>query len=177
MTIADLKMQIKQRQLDSLYIFTGPEYEVQKLYLAQMARCKFDGLKRVDDVPDVLALLKRGSGLFADTAERIIVVRVNTSEELEMVIKIPAEMYKNNTVVVLADSIDKRTKVYKECSEHIVLFDYLPESVLIDRIRKQCNLSVDNCRRLIEICEQDYGRILLELDKLKNFFEKVEKSA
>lgn len=34
-------------------------------------------------------------------------------------------------------------------------------------IKREINLSDNNCQRLIEVCEHDYGRILLEIDKIK----------
>jgi DNA polymerase III delta subunit len=41
-------------------------------------------------------------------------------------------------------------------------------------IKKEIALSDKNCEKLIDICEQDYSRILLEIDKIITYFESVD---
>ena len=38
MNVSTIKNQIKTRQIDDYYIFTGPEWEVQRIYIKQIAR-------------------------------------------------------------------------------------------------------------------------------------------
>jgi hypothetical protein len=52
-----------------------------------------------------------------------------------------------------------------------VEFEQLPEATLKKYIKKKIELSDKNCGKLIEICEHDYSRILLEIDKIKTFRE------
>jgi DNA polymerase III delta subunit len=66
-------------------------------------------------------------------------------------------------------SVDKRTKYYKAYKDTIVEFEALNEAILKKYVKKEISLSDKNCSILIEICEHDYGRILLEIDKIKRY--------
>ena len=45
----------------------------------------------------------------------------------------------------------------------------LAEPVLIKYIQREIDLSESGCKKLIELCESSYGRILLEIDKIKQY--------
>ena len=61
MDVATLKAQLKAKQLPSILIFVGDEWEVQKIYLQQIE--KITGLehKRIDEVTDILPALRNKS--------------------------------------------------------------------------------------------------------------------
>ena len=74
----------------------------------------------------------------------------------------------NNMLVLLVTKLDKRLKFYNAYKDIIVEFEALPEQILAKYIRKQIpKMSDRGCQDLIDVCENDYGRILLELDKIK----------
>jgi DNA polymerase III delta subunit len=51
----------------------------------------------------------------------------------------------------------------------IVEFEPFKLPVLVKYIQKDIDLSEDSSKLLAEICEQDYSRILLEIDKIKQY--------
>ena len=43
--------------------------------------------------------------------------------------------------------------------------------MLIKYIQREIDLSERNCKRLIDICDGNYGRILLEIDKIRRYVD------
>jgi len=81
------------------------------------------------------------------------------------------ETLSDNVLILLVSSVDKRTKFYKTYSELFVEFTTLEHAVLKRYVQKSIKLSDRNTERLMEVCENNYGRILLEIDKIKQLQE------
>ena len=77
----------------------------------------------------------------------------------------------DNILIHLLTTVDKRTKFYKAYKDVICDFERLSDSMLKKYILKEIKLSERNLQRLIDICEHDYGRILLEIDKIYSFMQ------
>ena len=78
---------------------------------------------------------------------------------------------KNHVMVFIFNTLDKRSKFYKEFSDYIVSFDLLSENVLVKYINKELKLSRDRAEDLVYVCQNNYNRILLEMDKIKSCAE------
>ena len=76
---------------------------------------------------------------------------------------------KDDIVVFYYTSIDKRQKFWKHFEDKTVEFKKLDNRILTKYIKKEVSLSDKNCEELIKICENDYSRILLEIEKIKNY--------
>lgn len=69
-------------------------------------------------------------------------------------------------------SLDKRSKFYLSNKQNSVEFTHLSEDVLISYINQKLpDLSEKNSSKLVEYCNYDYGRILMEIDKIKQWQE------
>ena len=79
----------------------------------------------------------------------------------------------DSIIILVYTAIDKRSKLYKKFQDKFVQFDYMSEDVLVKYVQKEISLSDKNCKLLINICDRDYGRILLEIDKIKNYVEEI----
>lgn len=167
MDVATLKAKIKSKQLPSYLIFSGPEWKVQEIYINQIAKVTGKEIKRVEDVASIYFSLKNRSFL---GKSYIYIVRddkdLMQNEKLQQ--KIESDLA-DNMLILLITSIDKRTKFYKAYKDRIVIFEALTDEILKKYIRKEINLSDRNCQILIDVCEHDYGRILLEIDKIKRY--------
>jgi len=75
----------------------------------------------------------------------------------------------NNILIMQSDGLDKRTKFYKAYKGAIIEFEPLKPQILKKYIQKEIALSDANCDKLMEICEYDYGRCLLEIDKIQQY--------
>lgn len=165
MDILTVKAQIKNKTPDKFYIFTGDEWEVQRIYVNKVIECGSFQRMNNDSVADVFAKLKNKSIFSRPTC---------------YVIRDDAEFVKNETawqkvedalddniIILELSNIDKRSKFYKHYKDKIIDFERLSDDVLIKYIQREINLSERSCRRLIDICDGNYGRILLEIDKIR----------
>lgn len=168
MDVATLKVKIKSKQLPSYLIFSGDEWKVQEIYIQQIAKVTGKEVRRIDSVGNVYYKLKNRS--FVQNGV-IYIVRddkeLMTNEKLQQ--QISAGLLGDNTLIHLLTTVDKRTKFYKQYKDTIVEFEQLTDVILKKYIKKEINLSDKNCQILIDICEHDYGRILLEIDKIKRY--------
>lgn len=170
MNITTLKSQIMENKLDSFYIFTGPEYVLVNLYIKMMAEVTKSDVVRLDDAKELIKRLGTKSIL---KSRHIYILRDSkdflSSDELKA--KFERFRASESIVILVYTSIDKRTKLYKSFEDRIVQFDYMSEDILMKYIRQQMPLSDNNAKGLIQICDRDYGRILLEIDKIRNYAE------
>lgn len=165
MELSELKKQIKNGKLDSYYIFTGPEWEVQRIYLEQME--KIVGRKiYADSMADIMRQL-RNSSFFGGNALYIVRDDKGLMNDEKLQRHIENGLLKDNVLVLLVSSVDKRTKFYKTYNSRMVSFDALETPVLRRYAGREISLSDRNMDMLIEMCENDLGRCLLEIEKIK----------
>lgn len=167
MDVATLKARIKSKQLPSYLIFSGDEWKVQQIYIEQISKATDKDIRRIGSVADIYSQLKNRS--FIQKAY-IYIVRddkeLMTNEKLQQ--QIPT-LLGDNILILLLTNIDKRTKFYKQYKDAIIEFERLSDAMLKKYVLKEIKLSESNIQRLIDICEHDYGRILLEIDKIKRY--------
>lgn len=168
MDVATLKAKIKSKQLPSYLIFSGPEWKVQELYIQQIAKVTNKEIRRIDSVSDIYGKLKNksftsGSYIYIVRDDKDLIQNEKLQNNLE------TGILGENILIHLITNIDKRTKFYKRYTSDIIEFERLSESMLKKYILKEINLSERNLTLLIACCENDYGRILLEIDKIKRY--------
>lgn len=172
MDVATLKAKIKTKQLPSYLIFSGDEWKVQQIYIKQIAKVTGLEIKRIDSVSDIYGQLRNRS--FVRKA-LIYIVRddrdLMQNEKLQQQVE---SVFGDNILIHLLTSVDKRTKFYKQYKDKIVEFEQLDDRILKKYIKKEIVLSDRNCQRLIDVCEHSYGRILLEIDKIKRYRKYLE---
>ena len=73
-------------------------------------------------------------------------------------------------LLIKCHALDKRGKFYLNNKQNSVEFTHLSEDVLVNYIHQKLpDLSEKNACKLIEWCNYDYGRILMEIDKIKQY--------
>ena len=172
MNITDVKVDIKNKKIKPYYIFAGEEIEIQRIYINKIAEVLDYNVVRVDHIADVWAEIISPT-LFGKSCVYVVRDDKDLQEDI-----LSAQIEKNNLngniIINLLTTVDKRTKFYKANSDKIVLFERLSDEVLKKYIKKEITLNNANCERLIAICENDYSRILLEIDKIKRYLMEVE---
>lgn len=169
MDLTTLKAHIKTGKLNNWYVFTGPEVKAMDIYINQMASVKNTTVVRLDSIQNLLAKLNSKS--FVKQAQ-ILVLR--DCKEFLSDDKLQAKITQNKTfsdyvIIFIYSAVDKRSKLYKSHQDKIVEFEPFKMPVLVKYIQKEIDLSENFCKQLAEICEMDYSRILLEVDKIKNY--------
>lgn len=176
MEISQIKNHIQSGKFNSIYYFIGEEYQIIKLYIDKIVEKSNTVKTNVDSIEEVASELKKGSNLF--DSPKCFVVRndeiiLNNPDILNKLAKIIGK----NLIIFTFNSIDKRSKFYKNYKNDIVEFNKVNEYVLIKWIMgiKNVNLTEQNIKRLLEICEYNYGRVLIEINKLQNYIHDMNK--
>jgi len=166
MEISDVKQQIKTGNLDKIYIFYGEEYQVIKIYLKMMAKKANLELTYADSLMDIMTGAKTKSLI---QSHHLYVIMDDkeylTNEKMWEQFK----GLKEDIVVFYYTSADKRLKFWKNNKDRAIEFAKLDNQVLTKYIKKDAPLSDSACEKLIDMCQNDYGRILLEIDKIKAY--------
>ena len=165
MTVSALKSSITTKTIPHILVFTGDEWKVQQIYIQQIAKIFNLPIARLDSAAEVLSKVNKTSLL--RTAYLYVVSNDKeyiNEEQLQNAIR---KEIGENYLVLQYTSVDKRIKFFKEAD--YIEFEVLPEDQLIKYIKKEIDLSDKNCKKLIEVCEGNYGRCLLEIDKIKSY--------
>jgi len=167
MEVQTVKNHIKSKTFNKFYIFTGEEVETQKIYINKIVEVGNFECRRIDSVSEIYSTSKSKS-----LVQRKYCYVVRDDKDFMKSEKAWGNINNvlgSNILILLVTSIDKRGKFYKRFTDDIVEFNYYPENILVRYIQNVSDMSVAHTKKLIEICESDYSRILLELDKIKKY--------
>lgn len=172
MEVQELKQMIKSADIPNFLIFIGEEWMVKKIYIEQISKVKKLGIKYIDAVSDIAGSVGSKSlfnqnYLYVCTDDKEFM----TEEKLQQKV---IENLSDNMLILQLTSVDKRLKFTKTYNSSIVEFKTLNEAVLKRYIQKEIDLNDAKCEQLMKICEYNYGAILLEIDKIKNYVNYVE---
>lgn len=169
MTIQELKIQIVDNKIDNLLIFYGDEYMVQKLYVQKIAEVTQSDVQAISNIIDIKEYALNGlidnKWCFVCTDSQELLKSSNLEREFEKISQILGE----NTLILQFTKMDKRSKLYNYVKDMAVEFSALHPLVLEKYLMKAADIQQPTAKKLSEICEYDYGRCLLELDKVKHY--------
>lgn len=166
MDASTLKGYIVKNEVPNFLIFSGPEWTVQRKFIDQIAKVKQLELKYIDSISEIFSKLRVrkftvSNSLYVIRDDKEILNNEKVQEQLESILG-------SNVLILLLSAVDKRTKFYKKYNSAIIEFEPLKPAMLAKYIAREIQLSDKNIEKLMEICEYDYGRCLLEIDKIKN---------
>jgi DNA polymerase III delta subunit len=177
MDLSTLKTHIKNKTLDHVYIFTGPEVGVMDIYIKQIAKVQEASIVMLDGIDDLAKKMHRGS-MLKNASVCILRDSKEIVQDSDLAHKITSTGALTGVVLLLIyTSIDKRSKFYKTYQDTIVEFQPMKPEVLKKYIQKEIQLSDGAYDKLIEVCESDYSRILLEVDKIKRYMKVTKNNA
>lgn len=163
MTVLDVKKQIVENTLGNFYIFTGEELFVQNAYVNKIAEVMKKPIRRVDNVSSVIK--SSGLSLFHESFCYVCRDDMSFYKAEDAWDKVLLGLG-DNVLIVQYTTIDARSKFHNRFSDQIISFDHLDKRILTKYIQQEMSISNHNCETLIDVCEQDYSRIRLELDKV-----------
>ena len=165
MELVDLMKKISNNDIPHFLIFFGEEQKIIDIYIQNIMQ-SVDGKKVVVD--NVSQAIKDNGKKSLDKSIKVYVATEDTAfltkdESWENVRK---SMHKNY-LILRYHSLDKRSSFVKKNQQNIVEFSHLSNEVLQQYIQRDLpDLSDENVSKLISYCNNDYGRILLEVDKI-----------
>ena len=172
MELVDLMKGISCNSIPHFLILYGEEQKIIDIYIKNIVK-SVDGKRVVVD--NVSQVIKYNGKKSLDKSIKVYVVTEDTAfitrdESWENVRK---SMHKNY-VILRYHALDKRSAFVKKNQQNIVEFSHLSDEVLQQYIYRDLpDLSDENASKLISYCNNDYGRILLEVDKIKQYHEYI----
>ena len=169
MDILDVKKDIREKHLKPFYIFTGEEIGIMSIYIKKMAETIGTVPTELEKMSDILSNVS-GNSLF--NQKKLFVVRDDAEfvkHEERWSKFFDGSIQRDNIVILVLYTLDKRSKLYKAYSDTITEFKRLNESVLSVYVQREIDLSDSD--DLLYVCESDYSRTMLEIDKIKQYAE------
>ena len=166
MNIQELQKQIIDKQLNNLYVFLGEEIAIQKIYINKIAEVKNLEIQYIEEYKQIHNSLYVND-LFNTKKLYIILDDLDILKQEN----VWGEINTNGNIIIFKfNNLDKRNKFYKFFEQQIIEFNKLSDEVLTKYIRKELpNLSEQNSKKLIDICNHSYNQILLEINKINNY--------
>lgn len=176
MELKELKVKIQKLDLPNFIAFTGEEWAVQKIYIDKIAEVYQLEKRSMDTVYDIIP--KLGNKAFISAKNYLYIVRDDDKFiKDEKAWARVEELLGQNRLILLISKPDKRLKFSSTYKDTITEFTPLKPANLKKYIQKEIPLSDKNCDILIDVCEGNYGRILLEIDKIKCYSDAIGDSS
>ena len=173
MELVNLMKKISEDNLPHFLILFGEEQKILELYEDKIVE-KLQAKKVMcESVSNFVSTAGRKS---IDKSKKVYIVQedMNYLKAEDSWDKIK-KYVKNNYIILRYHSLDKRSVFVKKNQQNIVEFSHLSTDVLQQYIQRDLpDLSGENVRKLISYCNNDYGRILLEIDKVKQYMKSIK---
>ena len=165
MELVELMKRITEKNIPHFLILYGEEQKIIDIYIQNIVQ-SVEGKRIVVD--NVSQAIKDNGKKSLDKSIKVYIVTEDTvflkkDESWETVRN---SMHKNY-VILRYHELDKRSAFVKKNQQSIVEFSHLSDEVLQQYIYRDLpDLCEKNASKLISYCNNDYGRILLEIDKI-----------
>lgn len=175
MELLQVRNELRQKKVRPFYIFAGEEWQVRKIYIHKIAEIRNADILYIDSISDIYKSLSIKS-LFPKNKIFILIDDKQLMKDDKLISNLTTELLHENVLILLISTLDKRTKFYKTYKDTIVEFSTLQRNLLKRYAYKEITLSENNVDILIDICESNYGRMLLEIDKIKRYGDGKDES-
>lgn len=168
MELVDLMKRISSNDIPHFLILFGEEQTILNIYLTHILEVTDTKRISADSVSYIMQNINKKS---LDKSIRLYVVQddmvfLRAEDSWETVRNTPTKDY----IILRYHSLDKRSAFVKKNQQNLVEFSRLTKEVLQTYISKDLpDLSEKNSSKLVEYCNYDYGRILMEIDKIKQY--------
>jgi DNA polymerase III delta subunit len=168
MELVDLMKRISSNDIPHFLILFGEEQTILNIYLTHILEVTNTKRISADSVSYVMQNINKKR---FDKSIRLYVVQddmafLRADDSWETVRNTPTKDY----IILRYHSLDKRSAFVNKNQQNLVEFSRLTKEVLQTYISKDLpDLSEKNSSKLVEYCNYDYGRILMEIDKVKQY--------
>ena len=168
MELVDLMKRISSNDIPHFLILFGEEQTILNIYLTHILEVTNTKRISADSVSYIMQNINKKR---FDKSVRLYVVQddmafVRAEDSWETVRNTSTKDY----IILRYHSLDKRSAFVKKNQQNLVEFSRLTKEVLQTYISKDLpDLSEKNSSKLVDYCNYDYGRILMEIDKIKQY--------
>lgn len=169
MELVDLMKRISSNDIPHFLILFGEEQTILNIYITHIL--EVTNTKRISADSVSYIMQKNINKKRFDKSARLYVVQddmafLKAEDSWETVRNTPTKDY----IILRYHSLDKCSAFVKKNQQNLVEFARLSKEVLQTYISKDLpDLSEKNSSKLVEYCNYDYGRILMEIDKIKQY--------
>lgn len=169
MELQELKKSIKDNKILSNYgniiIFLGEETMLQNIYCKQIAKVMNSSIIFEENYINIKKQVENNSPL---NNVKVFVIRNNNQlADEDLFNKLKLNIAPGKLLILIFDKVDKRKCFWKTYSNITCEFEKMTDSQLSKLIQKQIGLKDDYCKMLCKLVSNDYGRLLLEMNKLE----------
>lgn len=165
MNFADIRREVEGGTIRPLYIFVGPEREAMQRAIQLISGGKVLRGTFADIVPRLTS-----RGLFGG---RMCYLIEGDRAVLEHDIEDILRLVGNHTLILVFETIDGRSKFFRDAEEHIVRFERFTEVQLVASIKKRVDVDDRLATVIARACGMDMARIDNECHKLKHLGRKI----
>ena len=168
MELIDLMKKISSNDIPHFLILFGEEQKIIDIYINNICD-KIQAKKVVKE--SVSSVVKNIGKKSIDKCKKMYIVTEDIAfTKLEDNWESVKNAINKDYVILRYNSLDKRSAFVRKNQQNIVEFSHLSGDVLQQYIQRDLpDLSDENVSKLISYCNNDYGRILLEVDKIKQY--------
>lgn len=166
MEINEIKNQLAKGVVAPVYVFTGEEQAIMNIYIQQIAKAMNGVVIRSESVASIYSKLQSQSIMTRPTCYVIREDKEYQQAEKSWVPVLQGHIQGRNVIVLIYDSIDKRSKFFKQFGHVIAEFQHMAAEVVAKYLGREVKLGNASCVRLARMCDCDYGRAMLEIDKI-----------
>ena len=168
MELVDLMKKIGNNEIPHFLILFGEEQKILDIYIDNIVKSLNGNMISSESVSSVIKSVGKKS---IDKSIKVYIVNEdsNFTQAEDKWENVKKEMNKNY-LIIRYHTLDKRSAFVRKNQQNIVEFSHLSDEVLQQYINRDLpDLSDENVSKLIGYCNNDYGRILLEVDKIKQY--------
>ena len=168
MTLLELKNDFMSNNIKHFYIFVGSEVGIMNIYLAQLSKLTGYPVTRKDTMAEVYANFSADS-LFGSSTGLYVVRDDKDFMKADKSFDNFISDIGDNYVVMLCEKLDSRLKFGKYFKDETVVFEKLSTMVLMNYIKKECDLSERNREILSNKVSNSFDVAMLECDKIRQY--------
>lgn len=169
MNLFDLQQAIKKKEIPHLMIFLGDEYEIMNIYIRSIEKVLNVKKTNLEETASIISRSKIVS--FIDPNKLYVCKYDKDFTQNDKIWDGFQKNLKTSYLILIYNELDKRGKFYKKFQNEIIVFDKYEHDLLKKRLEKMTQLSSDNIEKLIDGCDGNYSRCLIELKKLDSYIE------
>jgi DNA polymerase III delta subunit len=172
MELVDLMKKINDRDIPHFLVLFGEEQTILDIYVQNIVKCLDAKQLKRGAVADVV---KQSGKKSLDKSIKIYTVVddikfLSAEDNWENIKKSMTKDY----LILRYHTLDKRSSFVRKNKRDMVEFSHLSKDVLLQYIQRDLpRLSEKNAYTLIDYCNNDYGRILMEVDKIKQYQQSI----
>lgn len=165
-SLIDLKSQLMRGELENLYIFTGEENLIRRIYYQKIGEI-YGNLKVLDTVSNLYTELAK-KPLFPVKTAYIVYNDMDYIKEKEKIFQRLIKLSKNHVVILVYDEIPEKSVFKKVFEDYITIFNRVSDDIAVKYVTKEYPIKDRMFAEKIAFnCHNSYNSIIEEMNKFK----------